>query len=158
LPRKEFVVQLRPDLHRIDWLRDLGAAAAIVVLPFLIVSFTNGSALLHAVFVMAVMSFMAGYWLAPRDLWAAWLGAFLLIWAIFGIWDRMGAFGEGDPEEIPAWFVGVMILVPMIPASLIPLWAGRLLKRDNLRIAARRKAGVQTGEKASLSSLDRRAS
>ncbi len=134
-------MKVLPDVHRIDWLRDLGAAVAIVALPALIVSVTNGHALLPAMFVMGIMSFLAGYWFVPRDLWVAWLGAFLLTWAIFGIWDRMGALGQGEPVPgITPWFVGVMILVPMIPVSLLPLWGGRLFRRDNARGAGRRKA------------------
>lgn len=133
-----------PDVHQIDWLHDLGAAVAIVALPALIFFGTEGHAFLFAVVAMAVLSFLAGYWFVPRDLWLAFIIAFLLTWASFGIADRVGALGEGDSYYVPRWFVGVMILVPMVVVVLVPLWTGRLLKRDNVRIAERHKAAAQT--------------
>ena len=129
-----------PDVHHMDWLHDLAAAVTIVALPGLILFGTSGRLFMVAVVVMAVMSFLAGYWLVPRDLWLAFGVAFLLTWASFGIADRVGAMGDGEPYDIAPWFVGVMILVPMIVVAFVPLWTGRLFKRDNLRIAERRKA------------------
>lgn len=133
-------MKIFPDVHRIDWSHDLAAAVTMVALPGLILFGTSGRAFMFAVVGMAILSFLAGYWLVPRDLWLAFLAAFLLTWASFGIADRMGAMGDGEPYDIPRWFVGVMILVPMIVVGFVPLWTGRLLKRDNVRIAERRKA------------------
>lgn len=129
-----------PNVHRIDWLHDLAAAVTIVALPGLILFGISGGWLMFAIVAMAVMSFLAGYWFVPRDLWLAFSVAFLITWASFGIADRVGAMGEGERYDIAPWFVGVMILVPMFLVAFVPLWTGRLLKRDNLRIAARRKA------------------
>lgn len=133
-------MRLRPDLHDLDWRHDLGAAVTIVALPGLILFGTGGRLFVFAVVAMAIMSFVPGYRFVPRDLWLAFLGAFLLAWASFGVADLMGAMGDGEPMDIPHWFVGVMILVPMIVFALVPLWTGRLLKRDDARIAERRKA------------------
>lgn len=131
-----------PDVHHIDWRQDLGAAITIVAMPALMLFLMGNISILFAIPVMMVLSFLAGYWFIPRDLWLAFSVAFLLTWVSFGIADRIGVMGEGDSDGVAHWFVGVMILVPMIVAALVPLWTGRLLKRDNLRIAARRKAAA----------------
>lgn len=125
-------------LHDIDWLHDLGAAIAIVAPPALMFFVMGDGGFVLGIPIMFVMSFLAGYQLVPRDLWLAFGVAFVLTWVSFGI----GIMGEGDDYYIQPWFVVVMILVPMIIVSFVPLWTGRLLKRDNLRIAARRKAAV----------------
>jgi hypothetical protein len=131
-----------PDVHRIDCLHDLTAAVTIVALPALMLLVMGNVSILFAIPVMMVLSFLAGYWSAPRDLWLAFGVAFLLTWVSFGIADRIGVMGEGDSTGVAHWFVGLMILVPMIVAAFVPLWTGRLLKRDNVRIAARRKAAA----------------
>ena len=137
-----------PDFLRIDWRRDLVTPLAIAVLPALILITldmeTSMIGVILAMIVMGVMSALAGYRIAPRVLWLAFSVAFLLTWASFGIADRVGAMGDGEPYDIAPWFVGVMILVPMIVVAFVPLWTGRLFKRDNLRIAERRKAAIES--------------
>jgi hypothetical protein len=135
-------MKILPDVHHIDWLHDLGAAVTIVALPALMLFVLGIGGIMLGIPVMIVMSFLAGYWLIPRDLWLAFIVAFLLTWASFGIADRLGALGDGEDYYIPHWFVGVMILVPMIAVALVPLWTGRVFKRDNLRLEARRKAAA----------------
>jgi hypothetical protein len=138
-------MRIYPDVHRSDWLHDLGVSVAIVALPALIVFVMSASAIVFAGLVMIGASFLAGYRLAPRHLLISWGGAFLLTWMGLGIADRIGAMGDGDPMPgITAWDVGVMTLIALLPLVLVPLWTGCLLKRDETRLANKRRASGQT--------------
>lgn len=137
-------MKILPDVHHIDWLHDLAAAVAIVALPAVILFTMSADAIVFAILLMVAMSFLAGYLFVPRDLWLTFVIAFLLTWVSFGFADRIGAMGDGGSYDIPPWFVVVMILVPMIVVAFVPLWTGRLLKRDNMRIATRRRAATES--------------
>jgi hypothetical protein len=133
-------MQIHPDVHRIDWVLDLGVSLVIVSVPALILLVMSAGSIVLAGLVMIGASFLAGYRFAPRDLWVTWFGAFLLTWGVLGIADCIGAMGSGEPiPGITPWHVGSATLIALVSVVLVPLWAGRLLKRDDTPLANKRK-------------------